>query len=162
MQRLEFAVVAAFLFLFSAPHGFAAEAPAGPVAAVTLAIDKPLHFDGADGKDVTLAPGDYLVLPEQAGLRLIDVTDAVFLVKATAATHEQKIEQSQALVVAVGDDERHIVLLQPDGQRLDAAGTVSGIHSRGLGSPLVSNTALQNAVTMNETARAIAVRNARS
>jgi len=49
-------------------------------------------------------------------------------------THSETIQQPMALLVqGKSNDERHLVLLTPDGKRFDTVGSLSGVKSRGTG-----------------------------
>jgi microsomal dipeptidase-like Zn-dependent dipeptidase len=149
MKRLASAVLALCAFplaVIASSADIPNATPTGPLVA-TLVVDSAIHFDGADGKPVTLDKGSYVVMADGGGLRLTGPSGVPVVLTAERAAHEQKLVQPQALIVPVGDDERHIVLLQPDGTRLEAIGSASGVHSRGgLTRPaLVSNVALQDA-----------------
>src|SRR5882672_9621974 len=105
-------------------------------ATASLVVDKALHFQAAEGGSVALGPGSYAVeATAAAALRLISASGKSLVVSATAATHLEKLSQPQALIVPVSEDEQHLVLLLPDGKRLEAIGSLSGIHSRGLARP---------------------------
>ena len=83
------------------------------------------------------------------GMRLSAANGKPVIVPATVATHDEKLAQPQALMLAVGTDEQHLILLLPDGKRFEAIGSLSGIRSRGLARPgMVSNMALQTALAM--------------
>jgi hypothetical protein len=115
----------------------------------TLNIEHVVHFQSADGSDLALTNGSYSVeaaMPQ--GMRLRAASGKPVIVPATVATHDQKLGQPQALIVPVGADEQHLILLLPDGMRLEAIGSLSGIRSRGLapGPSTISNAALQTAV----------------
>jgi len=118
-----------------------------PTAA--LSIEHLVHFQSAEGADLAIGSGRYSVeaaMPE--GMRLSAASGKPVIVPATMETHEQKLAQPQALMLAVGTDEQHLILLLPGGMRLEAIGSLSGIRSRGLaaGPSTVSNVALQAAV----------------
>ncbi|MGB8693104.1 MAG: hypothetical protein WCD08_06310 [Steroidobacteraceae bacterium] len=128
---------------------FIAGALATDAPTATLSIEHLVHFQSADGADLALASGRYSVeaaMPE--GMRLSAASGKPVIVPATVETHEQKLAQPQALMLAVGTDEQHLILLLPGGVRLEAIGSLSGIRSRGLaaGPSTVSNVALQAAV----------------
>jgi hypothetical protein len=115
----------------------------------TLNIEHVVHFQSADGSDLALTNGRYSVeaaMPQ--GMRLSAASGKPVIVPATVATHDQKLGQPQALIVPVGADEQHLILLLPGGMRLEAIGSLSGIRSRGLaaGPSTISNAALQTAV----------------
>lgn len=150
MKQLRFVILTLCLFESSVDTALGADpAPASvSVSPATVVVDKVLDFQAADGKSVTLEKGSYLVVPDPAGgLRLTAPSGKSFAVTAATATHAEKVTQAQALIVPAGDDERHLVLLLPDGKRLEAIGFASGIRPRGLASPtMVTNVALQTAV----------------
>jgi hypothetical protein len=130
----------------------AADTPTGAAVATlspaNLVINKSMHFPAADGGSAALDAGNYLVVAEpKGGLQLISAAGKTLVIAAAAGTHGEKLAAPRAVIVAVGDDERHLVLLLPDGKRLEAIGSLSGIGSRGLARPeMASNMALQTAV----------------
>ncbi len=104
--------------------------PASPV----LLFERPSHFTAPDGTDVLVAAGTYRVEQSaEAQLRLIaDPLQPAFEITAAAMTHEETVAAPLALLIAEEGqtDEVHLVLLRPDGQGLDATGSLSGIRSR--------------------------------
>jgi len=144
MQPLRSVVIGTCLIAAFIAGALATDAPTA-----TLAIDHVVHFQSAEGTDLALASGRYSVeaaMPE--GMRLSAASGKPLIVPATVETHEQQLAQPQALMLAVGTDEQHLILLLPGGMRLEAIGSLSGIRSRGLaaGPSTVSNVALQAAV----------------
>jgi hypothetical protein len=144
MQPLRPAVIGFCLTAALIGIALATDAPTA-----TLSIDHVVHFQSAEGTDLALGSGRYSVeaaMPQ--GMRLGAAKGKPVIVPATVATHEQKLAQPQALIVPVGADEQHLILLLPDGMRLEAIGSLSGIRSRGLaaGPGTISNAALQTAV----------------
>ncbi len=123
--------------------GLSAPAVAGP--AVTLS--QSVHFTRA-GADAVVEAGAYQVEGKAEGkasrLTLISAGRPPIQIDAQAATHEEKIETARALVVPEEDhDALHIVLLQPNGQGLDAIGSLSGTRGRGLNTAVLSASQIQ-------------------
>ncbi len=96
----------------------------------TVTLEQVLHLTAPEGSSVTLEPGSYAVEAGESGLRLTKGTTAV-LVQAQTTQHTEQLSAPMALVIPSEGDIRHLVLLQPDGQGLDAIGSLSAIQSRG-------------------------------
>lgn len=98
----------------------------------SITIEKPVHFSASDGSDVVASAGIYRV--EQVTdmtLRLIPLEGKTpFVIQAQATTHDESIAAPLALSIPQPQDEHHVVLLRPDGNALDAAGTYSGVKTR--------------------------------
>ena len=125
-----------------------AGAPAATAPAASLVVERAIHFQSPKGEVLVLDAGTYAVEPESTDqLHLIAAGGKSLSVPATVAKHAERIEQPRALLVAVGNDERHLVLLLPGGKRLEAIGSLSGIHSRGVArTAVISDVALQSAI----------------
>ena len=95
-----------------------------------------MHFTTAEGSDVVLDAGDYEVDAADEWLRVTpsegQAVDALLL-EAQVAKHEEALKAPLG-VSAQGEspDTHHLALLLPDGKRLEAVGSYSGIRSRGL------------------------------
>jgi hypothetical protein len=111
-------------------------APTASLAKTTVTLDQPVHFTTAEGSDVVLDAGDYEVDAADEWLRVTpnegQAVDALLL-DAQVAKHEEALKVPLG-VSAQGEspDTHHLVLLLPDGKRLEAVGSYSGIRSRGL------------------------------
>ena len=131
MTRMLSATITCFLVvgLLSANTGLAA------AESTAVVIDKASHFTAADDADVLVAAGIYHI--ERATgtqLRLVGtLPETTVEIQATMTMHEEVVASPLALVIAEEgqEDAVHLVLLLPDGQGLDAAGTFSGTRSRG-------------------------------
>jgi hypothetical protein len=117
-------------------------------AASTLTFEQPVHFLGSDGSDVMVEAGTYEVdTLVGSRLRLNTTGGTKLFLDAHATTHGEEIEAPVAVIVTGEDpDVVHVVLLLPDGQALDAPGSISGTRSRGFSSLLASKTQIQVAV----------------
>jgi len=118
-------------FLMGAANwAFATNVPAG-----TIALERQIHFQASDGRDLVVEAGTYTV--QQAGdayLRLLPQTDKPAIeIQAGSMIHEETISSPTALLIAEEgqEDEVHLVLVLPDGLAFDATGTFSGTRSRG-------------------------------
>jgi hypothetical protein len=106
------------------------------LAKAIVTLDQPVHFTTAEGSDVVLDAGDYEVDAADEWLRVTpsegQAVDALLL-EAQVARHEEALKAPLG-VSAQGEspDTHHLALLLPDGKRLEAIGTYSGIRSRGL------------------------------
>jgi hypothetical protein len=107
--------------------------PAFPQVVITF--DHPLHFISAKGEDTLIATGVYEVEPlMDLQLSLAREDQSTVLLPANPGTHSESIQRAMALVIpGQSNDEQHLVLLTPDGKRLDAIGSTSGVKSRGPG-----------------------------
>jgi hypothetical protein len=118
----------AFLSFFSLGTG-------RTLADTTITLDQPVHFTTAEGSDVVLDAGEYDVDAADAWLRVMPseghAVDALLL-DAQIARHEETLKAPLG-VSAQGEspDTHHLALLLPDGKRLEAVGSYSGIRSRG-------------------------------
>ena len=126
-------VISVFLVLVSV--GFFLVAPTASLATTTVTLDQPVHFTTAEGSDVVLDAGDYDVVAADEWLRVTpsegQAVDALLL-EAQVASHEEALKAPLG-VSAQGEspDTHHLALLLPDGKRLEAVGSYSGIRSRG-------------------------------
>jgi hypothetical protein len=104
-------------------------------ADTTITLDQPVHFTTAEGSDVVLDAGDYEMDAADEWLRVMpsegQAVDALLL-EAQVARHEEALKAPLG-VSAQGEspDTHHLALLLPDGKRLEAVGSYSGIRSRG-------------------------------
>lgn len=117
-------------------------------AASTLTLEQAVHFLKSDGNDVMVKAGTYEVETLVGSrLRLNMQGGGTVLLDAQATTHSEELEDSLAVTV-VGEDSDvvHIVLLLPNGQALDAPGSISGTRSRCFSTLLVSKAQIQFAV----------------
>jgi hypothetical protein len=85
---------------------------------------------------VVLKSGVYTVDQAETWLRVTpsgsQTVDAILL-EAHSANHDQTLTEPQAISVqGESPDAHHLALLLPDGKRLEAVGSYSGIRSRGL------------------------------
>ena len=105
------------------------------LASTTVDFDQAVHFTTADGGDVVLGAGSYVVEPAEEWLRIIPSggtpVDAL-LIDTQVGSHEESLETPLALSVA-GEkaDTHHVVLLLPDGKKFETVGTYRGVRSRG-------------------------------
>ncbi|MGD9850865.1 MAG: hypothetical protein AB7T38_06345 [Nitrospirales bacterium] len=117
-------------------------------AASTLTFEQPVHFPAPDGSDIKVAIGTHEVAT-LVGSRLqlnMEGGETVWL-DAQATTHTEEIEAPLAVTVNGEDpDVVHLILLLPNGQALDAPGSLSGTRSRGFGNLLASTAQIQFAV----------------
>ena len=101
-------------------------------AAPTVTLKQAIHFVASDGSDVVAEAGTYQIDAADTNLSLTAEGRAPLLLEAKPTTHSENID-SPLTVMVPGDDPDllHIVLLQPNGQALDAPGSLSGTRSRG-------------------------------
>lgn len=118
-------------------------------AASTLTLEQPVHFLESDGNDVMVEAGTYEVdTLVGSRLRLNRQGGGRVLLDAQATTHSEELEDPLAVTVLGEDsDVVHIVPLLPNGQALDAPGSITGTRSRGTSSLLASTAQIRFAVT---------------
>lgn len=117
--------------------------PVKPLAAVsatpspaTVSIDKPVHFLAADGSDVLVAPGTYGVEATESRLRLAQGEGKEALViQAQVGKHNETLSSPVAFSIPVSADKILVLLAEPGGTVVHAAGSVSGVRTRGGGIP---------------------------
>ncbi len=103
-------------------------------ADTTVTLEQSVHFTNAEGSDVVLNAGEYAIEPAEEWLRVTPrdgkAVDALLL-EAQAGNHEEPLTAPMA-VSAQGEqaDTHHLALLLPDGKRLEAIGSYSGLRSR--------------------------------
>jgi len=109
-----------------------------PDETIRITLDQAVHFIGTDGSPVVAEPGEYSVEPAQEWLKFIPGTKShdALLIQAQKDTHEVKVEVPIVLSTPGSEEDEldtHVVqFLSPDGTSMIAAGTYSGIQSRGL------------------------------
>jgi hypothetical protein len=95
-----------------------------------------VHFTTAEGSDVVLDAGEYSLEKADTWLRVTPEGGAsvdALLLEAHTARHEETLKAPQGLSAqGKSPDRHHLALLLPDGLRLEAVGSYSGIRSRGL------------------------------
>jgi hypothetical protein len=124
-----------------------------------ITLEKAVHFSAPDGAPLAVDPGDYVIAPGDRSLRLnLLGSESTILVAASSGTHEKKVATPTALSFAEEGAEHadihHIVLLLPDGKSLDAAGSYSGIATRGLKERLAQRPLVQKAIQAKENIQA--------
>lgn len=101
----------------------------------SVELERAVHFLSPSGDDVVIGPGAFVVEAAEEWLRFIpqggNRTDAV-LVQAGAAQHGESINVSTAQSQMVGEDQHLVALLLPNGTRLEAEGSYSGVRSRAI------------------------------
>jgi hypothetical protein len=101
--------------------------------ATAITLDRPLHFMSANGEDTLVKAGQYGIEPiMDLQLALSGEGQAPVLLQAISSAHTETVAQATALLVrGAQEDQWHLVYVTPDGMRLDAVGSTSGISSRG-------------------------------
>ncbi len=99
-------------------------------AATSVTLEKAVHFLATDGSDILIEPGTYQVEAAHPWLRLIpgERRDALLLEAAT--THHDENISEPTVHLTIEDSDSIVQLWLPNGQRLEAVGTESGIRSR--------------------------------
>jgi hypothetical protein len=124
----------------------------------TISLEKTVHFEAPDGRDVTVVPGSYDVqMLEEAKLQLAPaeaITDKQpITVQAQSMPHAEALSSAVALSVPQGEDGVHVVLLLPNGRGWDAPGSLSGVRTR-------SSTAIPASTIQQYLARKLVTRTA--
>ena len=116
-----------FLLILASPIHANEEAPNND----TVVFEKAVHFLTADGSDVVVKPGTYILEEADEWLRLIpgERRDALLL-EAESSIHEEEVSEPTAISVLGEEDEYILALLLTGGQSLQAIGSYSGIRSR--------------------------------
>lgn len=124
-------------------------------ASTSITLGKTIHVTTAEGSDVVLEAGTYLVEPAEEWLRIIpsggEPVEALLL-DTHVSHHDETLETTLALS-AEGEtaDSLHVILLLPSGEKYESVGTISGIRSRGSSpftlSPVRLKTLVQQAQT---------------
>jgi hypothetical protein len=105
---------------------------ASAVAAMPTQLYRATHFVDSAGNPVMLSAGAYKVERRDASsLALVAADGSEKVISAEQSRHDIDLRAPAALSVAAGKDEHHLLLLQPDGTSLDAAGTYTGTTRRG-------------------------------
>ncbi len=96
----------------------------------TITLEKAAHFLAADGSDVLIKPGTYIVEAAEECLRLVpDERRDAELIEAMRTQHHENFTDAKAFFRSGEADEHRIVLLLPGGKGLEAIGSVSGVRS---------------------------------
>ncbi|MGD9850889.1 MAG: hypothetical protein AB7T38_06465 [Nitrospirales bacterium] len=104
-------------------------------ASTSITFEKSIHVTTAEGSDVVLEAGSYLVEPTEEWLRVIPnggkTVDALLL-ETHVGHHDETLDTTLALS-AEGESAGswHVILLLPTGEKYESVGTISGIRSRG-------------------------------
>ncbi|HEY3197893.1 MAG TPA: hypothetical protein VGJ57_07750 [Nitrospirales bacterium] len=118
-----------------------------PQTLPTVLIDRPVYFTNRDGSDTVARPGLYEVMPSgESGLRLTSPSHGEFLIRATSFTYDEELAAPVALAVPDNESDYHVVLLTPGGTGLDAAGSLTQVRSRGIGSGSLSKSKIKEAL----------------
>jgi len=120
------------MILCLALSGCTTTSPPAPTTFPTILLERPVHFSSPEGADTEAPVGTYRV--EQATdktLRLVpEGGKAPLLIQGQSTKYQEPLKEILALSIPYREDEHHVVLLNPDGTALDAAGTYSGVTSR--------------------------------
>lgn len=116
--------------------------------ATVIDLPSAVHFRTVDDADQTVKAGPYRVeRSESGGLRLKELDGSRSLtLKAETVTHDFDLRGPLALAAPEGDDTRHIALLFPGGEALNAVGSLSGVQSRATISPTISRMTMQQSL----------------
>jgi len=132
-SRTWFSIAAIACLLFGACTTVSGP-PNPPPNPSRISLDKSVHFAAPDGSDVVVPPGAYQVDHNQeTTLRLVPVQgdpSHAIVIQALALQHDEQFAASLALSIPYKEDEHHVVLLMPEGNALDAAGSYSGARTR--------------------------------
>lgn len=116
--------------------------------ATIIDLPQAVHFQSPEGADLLVNAGAYHVeraATEGLVLKGVDTAGTV-TVKSAQTTHDFTLRGPLALYAPEGDDIRHIALLLPTGEAVDAPGSLSGVQSRATISPTMSRLAMQQSV----------------
>jgi hypothetical protein len=93
-------------------------------------------------------PGLYEVMASgESDLRLIQSHGhGEFLIRATPFTYDEEMALPVAIAVPDNESDYHVVLLTPGGTGLDAAGSLTQVQPRGIGSLSLSTSKIKEAL----------------
>ena len=121
------------LFVLSGVSGVQPGLAQTPGIEQKVIFENTVHFFGSDGVSVPVPAGSYQVEVADTFLQLRQEEGSTLLtIAAQPTTHEEAISTMEAMVVAEGEDEWHLVVLAPNGQGLEAIGSSSGVQTRGV------------------------------
>ena len=109
--------------------------PTTTFASTTVTVDRAVHVTTAEGSDLVLDVGDYVVESAEEWIRITPsngkAVDA-HLLEAHLGKHEESLTDPLAIsATGIEPDSHHLVLLLPNGKSFEATGSYSGIRSRG-------------------------------
>jgi hypothetical protein len=104
---------------------------------MNIYLEKSVHFLTPDGEGLEVQPGTYTVEGAEQGIRLMTSEKTRgLLLEAHPDKDESDLDTSVALSLPGNAEEEadlhYIVLMAPTGESLQALGTYSGIHQRGI------------------------------
>lgn len=97
-----------------------------PQAAMTIALDKIVHFTDGEGREVELPPGDYCADASAEGdLHLTSVDrQSDWRIRALPTWHVFSLSSPLALTIPTEKAERHVLVLFPGGAALWSSGSI--------------------------------------
>ena len=112
-----------------------------PSPSPTVELESAVHFVDPEGHDITIAGGAYRVEAAEASrLRLLPAAGkATLLIQGQPLAHEETVPGPLALSVPQEDGTIHVLLLLPGGKGVDAVGSFSGLHTRGVLSKVLTS-----------------------
>jgi hypothetical protein len=113
-------------------------------ADTTITLEQAVHFNAADGSNILIQPGTYIVEAAEEWLRLVpgERRDALLL-EAHQTQHDEILHSPIAMMNDNDGDNHRLVLLLPGGTGLEAIGSASVVRSRAVRHPLTSRTRTQ-------------------
>ena len=117
----------------------------------TVEFPSSLHFLTPAGDDVEVRVGTYQVEAVESWLKLVpeggNASEAVLL-EASKGLHEENMTEPEVRTVSDPDHPEvlYLAFLMPDGNGMEAVGTVSGIRPRGLNLAFVGRTSQSKAL----------------
>ena len=108
-----------------------------PDELTTVAFERNLYFQTAEGPDTVVAAGQYrIALAGTDALQFLTSDGRTIAVGAKAFSHDLPVRQQVAMLIPRGEDDRHVVLLLENGSGLDAVGSSNEVKSRATFEPL--------------------------
>jgi trimeric autotransporter adhesin len=101
---------------------------------LTIDLAKAVYFPTPGGEDVMVGPGTYTVEATEQGLRLTPTDgkpEEAKLIQTNTVAHLETLEMPKVVSESVTEDNHRVLLLQVDGNGLEAIGSYSGVRSRG-------------------------------
>lgn len=128
MQPYRFCVFVIVWCVAVSTGSSAQEQPSTP----RIYLEQHAHFAAPDGSALTVPPGNYAVeATSELSLRLSEQAGGPALILGAASLrHEESLSDSAAALILADEDTLHLVLLYPDGNALDAVGSLTGVQAR--------------------------------
>lgn len=102
---------------------------------ITISLDSPVRFQAPDGTDVQVPAGSYHVkIATDTALQLQPAysSETPLTIHGAPIDLEQHLPESVAIVLGAHDNQRHVVMLSPQGRGVEAVGMVGDVAPRAI------------------------------